>query len=137
MEVLPREWLEIYVTAFQSTGIKFLGNFEDSIRKTLKYSCCPFTLLLTKTVRIEVVNVLKTDAWKKVVTRFRAIKCQKHTMTSKKRDSFCDTAREGEVRNVRMHVIMKRLRYLMAQQKIRQINPPGAPFLKNLTDNGA
>ena len=95
MAHLLKERVEVNVYLFQNTGVDFFGSFEVTVpRKPVKHWCSLFTCLVSKTVQIEVVNGLDTDACMTAVTRFMARRGRSHTVISDNGTNFVGAARE-------------------------------------------
>ena len=60
---LPIERVEGNVYPFRNTGVDEFGPFENTVLgRPMKPWCCLFTCLITRSVNIEVVNGLDTNA---------------------------------------------------------------------------
>ena len=95
MADLPKEGVEGNVYHFKNTGVDYFGPFEVTVlRTTVKNWCCLFTCLVTKTVHIEVINILDTDACMTAITRFMARRDKPHTVISDNGTDFVRAAQK-------------------------------------------
>ena len=127
MAELPEGRVEGNVYPFKNTGVDYFGPFEVTVlRRPKKHWCCFFTCLVNRSVHIEVVNGLDTDACMMAGTRFMARRGRPHTIISDNGTNFLGAAREFKkcFNQWDRGVMCEQLAH---GQIIWKFNPPGVP----------
>ena len=125
-QIYRKKRLEGNVYPFKNTGVDYLGPFEVTVlRRRLKHWCCLFTCLVSRTVHIELLNGLDTDACMMVFTRFIARRGRPHKIIIDNGTNFVGAAREFKecFNQWDQDAMCERLAHRQFNWKF---NPPGA-----------